>query len=220
MPSPLDVSVEIRDYPGAAVSLSECGVALWPHQTELVSIATESHQELAEAIEACRGFVVVPAVNPAAGDEVGDLHCLARVTMKCSSGGRLVLVVRGLCRAEISNRFSLPAGRELLSVRLRPDVEPAEATIHRENRHRELLETAATLIPGPLPIVVSSFLIDRVPLGPLCDLLAGSAGEATSEFGDSNVDTRSDAVLAGLRRRSRLSRSVAPLGTTPLFSEN
>lgn len=217
MLSPLDVSVEIRDYPGAAVSLSECGLALWPHQTELVSIATETHQELAEAIEACRGFVVVPA---AAGNEAGELHCLARVTMKCSSGGRLVLVVRGLCRAEISNRFSLPAGRELLSVRLRPDVEPAEATIHRENRHRELLETAATLIPGPLPIVVSSFLIDRVPLGPLCDLLAGSAGEATMEFGDSNVDTRSDAVLAGLRCRSRLSRSVAPLGSTPLFSEN
>jgi len=219
MPSgPLDVSEELREYPGAAVSLAECGLALRPHQTELVSIATQTHRELAEAIDACRGFVVVPTAPP--GGDGGGLSCLARVTARSARESRIVLVVRGLCRAEVSNRFSLSGGRELLSVRFRPDFEPEIAVIHRDNRRRELLETAATLIPGPLPISVSSFLLDRVPLGPLCDLLAGSVREEEAEFDDPNVDTRSDAVLAGLRRQSRLRRSVPASVLTPPFSEN
>ena len=103
--SPLDVSEELREYPDAAVSLAECGLALWPHQTEIVSIATASHRELAEAIDACRGFVVVPT-SPGCGG--GALSCLARVTVRSVRENRVVLVIRGLCRAEVSNRLGEP----------------------------------------------------------------------------------------------------------------
>ena len=210
---------DLSDFPGVALSLAECALVLSPHQTAIVSLAVTSYEDLRDALDACRGFVVVP--NSTASPSWHAPDCLARVVARSLEETRVVLAVRGLCRAETTQRYGLPAGRELLAVRLLADRLVETPTIHRDNRRRELLEAASELIPGPVPMVVTSYLLDRVPLGSLCDLVAEVARDPDESLHDLDVDSRSDAVLMALRHRSReLRGKVETRGSLPGFSEN
>lgn len=214
---------ELSDYPGVALSLAECALVLLPHQTAVVSFSTAAAAELQDALDACRGFVVVPSSVTSPSWHAPD--CLARVVARSLDQKQVVLAIRGLCRAETTQRYALPAGRELLKVRLLPDRLAEVPTIHRDNRRREILEAASELIPGPLPMAVTSWLLDRVPLGTLCDLVAESARDSSESLHDRDVEARSDAVLAALRHRARRLRGEpearGPVGSSlPSFSEN
>ena len=206
---------ELSEFPGVALSLSECSLELSPHQTAIVSLSTTAHEELQDALDACRGFVVVP--NSTASPSWHAPDCLARVIARSVEETRVVLAIRGLFRAETTQRYGLPAGRELMTVRLFPDRLGDIPTVHRENRRRELLEAASELILGPLPMIVTSYLLDRVPLGALCDLVAETARDRGESLQDPDVDSRSDAVLSALRHRARQLRGSEKV-QTPLFS--
>ena len=215
--------IDLADYPGVALSLAECALVLVPHQTALVSFSTTAHRELQDALEACRGFVVLPSSAASRSWHAPD--CLGRVVAQSIEEGRVVLAIRGLCRAETTQRFSLPAGRELLTIRLLSDHLAEVPTIHRDNRRREILDAASELIPGPLPMGVTSYLLDRVPLGTLCDLVAETARDPDESLHSRDVEVRSDAVLDALRRRARRLRGAPDSWegggvVLPTFSEN
>lgn len=211
---------DLSDYPGVALALAECALALLPHQTAVVSFTTTARQELQDALDACRGFVVVPSSLASPSWHAPD--CLARVVAQSLEETRVVLAIRGLCRAETTQRYGLPAGRELLSVRLLTDHLAESPAIHRDNRRREILDAASELIPGPLPIAMTSYLLEHVPLGSLCDLVAETARDSSEALHDRDVDARSDAVLAALRHRARRLRGAPETrgGSLPSFSEN
>lgn len=214
---------DLSDYRGVALSLAECALVLLPHQTAVVSFSTTAGQELLDALDACRGYVVVPSSLASSSWHAPD--CLACIVARSLEKMQVVLAIRGLCRAETTQRYGLPAGRELHKVRLLPDHLAEVPSIHRDNRRREILEAASELIPGPLPMAVTSWLLDRVPLGTLCDLVAETARASSESLHARDVEVRSDALLAALRHRARRLRRDPEArahggGTLPSFSAN
>jgi Lon protease-like protein len=150
--------------------------------------------------------------------------CLARVMYHAPlAPGRRLLLVRGVCRAEIvrDDRFEL--GRRVALVRRLRDVVPRDPSIDRFHRRAELLDLAGRLVPPAARDMLAEVFRQERPLGNLCDIVSHSLPldrhDALALLGTLNIDLRSDLLLDALRRQVRL-RAALPRSFPPSFGCN
>jgi Lon protease-like protein len=161
------------------------------------------------------------------GVPVQPVVCLGRVTVdEKLPDGRYMLMIRGLCRAEIVHELETDRPYRNARLRILDDVVLAQPKINREQRRLDLINLFQQLFPGlsSRPSLLP-LLQDQVPFGVVCDLIAFamhlSPSESYAVLAESNVDLRSERILRDLQNRLHSQyTSVHDPAFPPMFSAN
>lgn len=224
---------ELEAFSGTAPLFPLPNTALFPHVTQPLHVFEPRYRELtADALSGER-LIAIAALRPGwqsnyESKDVGvhPVACLGRITLdEQLPDGRYLLLLRGLCRARIVEERETPLPYRTARLQLLSDIYPADATIDRQRRRRELLAAMHALEPERNHMVaLLQQLESELSLGALCDVLAFALPAAVDVgvqlLSTLNVDERSDLLLDELRKRRRDSRSQAPVGFPPDFSPN
>ena len=233
MPVFSDSPADLEGFSGTAPLFPLPNVALFPHVTQPLHVFEPRYRELtADALSGER-LIAIGALRPGwqadyESKEVGvhPVVCLGRITLdERLPDGRYLLLLRGLCRARIVEEPASPLLYRTARLELLGDVYPADATIDRLRRRRELLEAMQALEPErDQTVSLLQQLESELSLGALCDVLSfalpAAADVGVQLLSTLNVDERSDLLLNELRRRRREARSQPPVGFPPDFSAN
>lgn len=215
----LRLANDLEGFLGTAARLALSNPLVWPDQMALVNVSLSQATGFFRTGVATDQFLLVS--SEAVGPHRVPISYLARVLGWHVDSDRVVLALRGICRAHVESIGGSPESPDVVAMSLLPDHEAVPRSLDHENRCQEILEAAAHLMPGPLPLAVTSYLLDKVPLGALCDLISESILHEPTPTDRSGVEARSEEILKALReRRGRLQASGALEHGLPPFSRN
>lgn len=154
-----------------------------------------------------------------------NVVCIAQVTAchEDDSNG-CTAFVRGICRGSGKITHASENRRELIAKAHRvPDRYPNRSAIDRSRRRLELLDAYFQLFPHLSSSPLLDPVLEELPLGGLCDLVACSLKiqnpALVQILQEINVDARSDLVLMSLRNNLRMA-SEGVFDFPPRFSCN
>jgi Lon protease-like protein len=175
------------------------------------------------------GLIAVALCPPreSAAVEHHDFVCVARiVTPTFFAPAANHIQIQGVCRALLISRQQTDAAYQHVTIETRPDHYATAPVIDRRRRHDELLAA----FRGLFPHIVRNDLFQLwanadLALGELCDQIADQLPLAPLGkqrlLAESNVDLRSDLLLAALRELLRGQRDAAAAQSAiPRFSAN
>jgi uncharacterized protein len=131
--------------------------------------------------------------------------------------GRYLLMLRGLCRAEILEEVSTDEPYRIGRLKELKKVIPSVSAFCRNKRRQDLLDALSQLCPQTehRP-ALAPLLASDICLGELCDILAFAlkmpAHESYRVLAEIDIDRRSEFVLQVIRRRLELARTTPPPG--------
>lgn len=153
--------------------------------------------------------------------------CVGKITVdERLPDGRYLLMLRGLCRAQVVEELAGPEPYRLAKLEPLADVISTSPVVDREQRRAQLLHLFQQLYPGVASrATLAPLMEDDVSLGAICDVLASalqmSPAESYRVLAETDLDQRSDLVLEHLKLRLMAERSGKFQGDfPPAFSAN
>jgi Lon protease-like protein len=228
-----DAAWSVQGFSGRAPLFPLPNVAFLPYVIIPLHIFEPRYRAMtADALDGERLIAMAlmqPGWEKLAKQDVPPIHrtvCLGRIaSWERLDDGRYYLLLHGLCRARIVAEERDERPYRIGRLELFDDQYASQAVIDRDRRRSELLDGFRALYPD---INVEKFFgeLDEqsIPLGALCDIIGYAlrlAPEAVQGLLDTtDVDERSDLVLAHLRDIARRKRETPPTDFPPAFSEN
>lgn len=211
-------------YRGPAPIFAQPHLALFPGYQQLLRVASKPLRRIIRDVLRGNKLLAV-AAGEADDTQPGGAVCLARVVAPAflSPDAHHVLL-EGVARARIVAPAEEAVGwGEVEAV---ADGYPEPPAVDRGHRSEELL----TLFRGLFPHVQRNDLFQlwgdtQLPLGVLCDVIAGVLPVETAQkwrlLAETNVDLRSDLLLAELKAMARAERNrTVAQSAIPAFSAN
>lgn len=226
--------LSLASFSGRAPLFPLPSAAFFPHVLLPLHIfETRYRQMTADALDG-EGLIAMATLRPgweARSDKellpIYDYVCLGQIIANEKlDDGRYYLLLQGLIRARVVDEEHTDRLYRVARLELRPDREPAIATVDRQNRRREIMAAFHDLQPS---LQLDKLLHEAVEmtssLGLVCDVVAASlklpSEQAQEILAEEDIDARSDLVLARLRELRRKARDPRQTPRFPPdFSEN
>lgn len=229
-----DSEMRLEEFSGVAPLFPLAHPTLFPGMVQPFQIFEPRYREMTKQVLAGERLIAMtvlkPRWEPKYESKTAPVHpvvCLGRVTAdERLPDGRYLLMLRGVCRAEIVDELETDNPFRTARLKVLDDLMLAKPKFDREVRRQELIEQFQQLFPAMAgKPALFPLLQEEVPFGLVCDLIAFSMHLAPAEsyavLAEPNVDVRSDLVLRHLEQRlgSRASGHY-DLAFPPMFSAN
>ncbi|QDT46697.1 ATP-dependent protease La (LON) domain protein [Symmachiella dynata] len=215
-------NTDVDQFSGALPIFTQPHFVLFPGTSQIIAVTGEPLRQLVADVLREQGLFAV-ALSSAADDFV----CVARiVTPTFFTPAANCIHIEGICRARVLSGHPADGSYQQGMLAARPDHYVTTPVIDRRRRHEELLAVFRELFPHILRNdLFQLWADDHFSLGKLCDQIADQLPLAPSckqsLLAESNVDLRSDLLLAQLRELHRGQREATiEQSAIPQFSVN
>ena len=188
--------------------------ALFPSMAQPFQIFEPRYRVMTADVLAGEGLIAMATLKPGWEPnyatktvEIEPIVCVGKVAAhEKLDDGRYLLMLRGLCRAEILEEVPTDEPYRLGRLKELKKVIPNVSKFCREKRRKDLMEALSQLCPQTehRP-ALAPLLASDICLGELCDVLAFAlkmpAHESYRVLSEIDIDRRSEFVLQVIRRK-------------------